>query len=224
MELNSLPEDYFDDEDPTVVVGFQCISRLFSHLDRSFVQLWNSPSVAGQAQRMAGVSGELIRVQHEVQSLSFETSGLSDIQKADVLITQQWLRLVFWQAAMRQGFVSSVSRERSLSYEYPIDIAKDLCVELSRLPVHAVIVHGLGIFEKVFEVAFALMDTLQLCRVRPSDSDELKFLFECLSASPNSHDTYVKILVTKLDGRKSLHTTSGTGVLHGSDAQWSNAA
>lgn len=144
-ELTFLPEEFFDDEDPSVMIGFQCISRLFSLLDKNFVHIWNSPPVAGHAHKTASAPEELVRVQHNLKALSFETSGLSDIQKADVMITQQWLRLVFWQAAMRQGFVSSTSGEQSLSYDYPVDIAKSLCSELSRLPVHAVIVHGLGI-------------------------------------------------------------------------------
>jgi hypothetical protein len=50
----------------------------------------------------------------------------------------------------------------------------------------------LGQFEKVFEVAYTLMDALTIAKV----------LFSCLSASPDSHNTYVRMLETKMNGEQ----------------------
>jgi hypothetical protein len=141
--LQYLPTEHFDDEDPTILAGFQCICQLFSLLDEKFVELWRqvAPEIEGPSHNVQNIAA----IQHDLNAISFETSGLSDIQKADVLITQQWLRLIFWQASMRQGLVSSTSRDPVFYYDYPITIAKTLCEMMSKLPINAVIVHGSGI-------------------------------------------------------------------------------
>jgi hypothetical protein len=141
--LPYLPTEHFDDEDPTILAGFQCICQLFSLLDEKFVELWRqvAPEVEGTSSTVQSIAA----IQHDLNAISFETSGLSDIQKSDVLITQQWLRLIFWQASMRQGLVSSASQDPVFYYDYPISIAKTLCEMMSKLPMTAVIVHGSGI-------------------------------------------------------------------------------
>lgn len=72
----------------------------------------------------------------------------------------------------------------------------------------AILVHGLGIFEKVFEVSYTLMDALTLAKVDWATSDDLRYLFGCLSASPNSHSTYVKVLENKINFEKSAAQSS----------------
>jgi hypothetical protein len=151
--LQYLPTKHFDDEDPTILAGFQCICQLFSLLDEKFVELWRqvAPEVEGSSSTVQNIAA----IQHDLNAISFETSGLSDIQKADVLITQQWLRLIFWQASMRQGLVSSTSQDPVFYYDYPISIAKSLCEMMSKLPINAVIVHGSGIVSMVACLAHA---------------------------------------------------------------------
>jgi hypothetical protein len=196
--LPRLPSKNFDDEDPSILAGFVCLCRLFALLDESFVDLWRSADSGLQAD--AEQVDNIALIQHELAVMSFDEYGLTDIQQADVLITQQWLRLIFWQASTRQGLVTSSAIERAFSYDYPVAIAKDLCLVMQRLPLDAILVHGLGIFEKIFEVAYSLMDALTITGVPWANSEELRYLFSCLSASANSHNTYVKMLESKFDG------------------------
>lgn len=46
------------------------------------------------------------------------------------------------------------------------------------------------------------MDALTIAKIPWSDSEELRYLFSCLSASPNSHNTYVRMLETKMHGEQ----------------------
>lgn len=196
--LPVLPSKNFDSEDPSILAGFICLCRLFALLDESFVDLWRSADSGLQAD--ADQLDNIALIQHELAVMSFEDYGLTDIQQADVLITQQWLRLIFWQASTRQGLISSSAIELAFSYDYPIAIAKDLCLVMQKLPLDAILVHGLGIFEKIFEVAYSLMDALTITGVPWANSEELRYLFSCLSASANSHNTYVKMLESKFEG------------------------
>lgn len=137
----SLLRDALPGEDPAVSLGLSSLHHLFSLLDFDFVRLWND--LASMSSIDQGFP-QLSRLQqHLRQDLGIH--GISDIQRADVLITQQWLRLVFWQAALRLGLISSSSADPAFTYHYPIEIASSLCAIVKSLPPVAIQVHGLGI-------------------------------------------------------------------------------
>ena len=46
------------------------------------------------------------------------------------------------------------------------------------------------------------MDALTIAKAPWSESEELRYLFSCLSASPDSHNTYVRMLETKMSGEQ----------------------
>ncbi|KAI5920894.1 hypothetical protein F4810DRAFT_702675 [Camillea tinctor] len=74
------------------------------------------------------------------------------IQKADLLMTQQWLRLIVWQSSFRQGLLSTAAVDQSMTFAFPLCIARDTASILQSLPSTAIEVHGMGIFEKIFEI------------------------------------------------------------------------
>ncbi|EXJ95393.1 hypothetical protein A1O1_00514 [Capronia coronata CBS 617.96] len=200
--LPRLSTEYFDEQDAIVLAGFSALVNLFSVLDEKFVRLW-SATCPGDVSAPYEPVDNVAAIQHSLNEMTFDKAAMTDIQKADVLITQQWLRLVFWQASMRQGFISYVAADPIFSSTYPITIAKDLCMALHDLTYDAILVHGMGIFEKLFEVAYTLMDALTIANYNWSESHELRYLFDVLSASPNSHNTYVKMLRTKIESEQS---------------------
>ncbi|KIW15731.1 hypothetical protein PV08_05781 [Exophiala spinifera] len=204
--LPSLPTEYFDETDAVVLAGFTALVNLFSILDEKFVRLWSgSGDTEAEREPLENIAG----LQRALNEMSFSSFSMTDVQKADVLITHQWLRLIFWQASMRQGLISFASRDPIFSSRYPITIAQDLCACLGLDEADtdgaydAILVHGMGIFEKLFEVAYTLMDMLTLANRQWSESRELRCLFNVLSASTNSQSTYVKMLRTKIENERS---------------------
>lgn len=82
------------------------------------------------------------------------------IQKADLLITQQWLRLIVWQSSFRQSLLSWTASHESMHFAFPLAIARSTANVLRSLPSSAVEVHGMGIFEKIFEIGTWCMNVL----------------------------------------------------------------
>lgn len=82
------------------------------------------------------------------------------IQKADLLITQQWLRLIVWQSSFRQSLLSWTAAHDSMHFAFPLAIARSTANVLQSLPSSAVEVHGMGIFEKIFEIGTWCMNVL----------------------------------------------------------------
>ena len=136
------PEDILEGEDPRIVTGLQGLSQVFSLLDESFVHFWNHGS---QSNVQSQAKSKILAVQQTLNSMTFSSDDLTDIQRADILTTQEWLRLVFWQAAVRQGLVSSNAEDPALDYQYPHMIAKSLCTVLDSLSTSSIFVHGMGI-------------------------------------------------------------------------------
>lgn len=167
----SLPTTKHSYEAPEIHAGFLKLVSSYVPLDESFVNAWND----GSDPRISATT--YLNLQHilaqpldflrrkspsppaALPSSSVETTiadddepSPTDIQKADLLMTQQWLRLIVWQSSFRQGLLSTAAPHESFAFAFPLTIARDTAAILQSLPSKAVEVHGMGIFEKIFEI------------------------------------------------------------------------
>ena len=120
---------------------------------------------------------------------------------------------MFWQAVLRQGFISTTADDPAFTYTYPIDVAMKLREVMISLPPIAIQVHGLGVFEKVFEVVYSLMDALALMGTQPEHHECMRFLLLSLSASPNSRQVYIRTLEKKMGGQRKYRSLAGVELL-----------
>src|SRR4051794_33286842 len=126
-------------------------------LDSNFVDSWNEASEAPVSTLTYTTLQRQLNLPHPSHL------SLTDIQKADILVTQQWLRLIVWQSSMRQGLFSSNAEDESMTFRYPLKIAHSLLGVISSLPTTSIEVHGMGIFEKIFEIGNTMLDVMHAC-------------------------------------------------------------
>lgn len=157
VSILSAPEllcDKLPGEESTISTGLSMLFHLFSLLDLNYIQARSKLSLSGGTDKeyieLAKLQEQLCRV--------LNLTNVSEIQRADVLITQQWLRLMVWQTALRLGLISSKSMNPSYSYAYPIQIAASLHDVLKTLPSAAIEVHGLGIVSHYFDDTFRVQN------------------------------------------------------------------
>ncbi|OQO01156.1 hypothetical protein B0A48_13399 [Cryoendolithus antarcticus] len=191
-----LPTESLPDEDPSIIFGLSSLYHLFSLLDSNFVRLWND---IGLSFATTQKRDELATLQAHLRE-PLDMRHVSDIQRANVLVTQQWLRLIFWQSALKLSMITSTASDSAFTYKYPIEIATSLCEVVKSLPPVAIQAHGLGIFEKQFEIAYSLLDALVLCGYSKKSQhyETLRYLLLSLSASPSSRQVYVRTLERKM--------------------------
>ncbi|TIA48529.1 hypothetical protein D6C79_04066 [Aureobasidium pullulans] len=120
-------------------VGFRQLVRVYSQLEVEFLDVWSQQGSVNQG--LARRHGRL--------GLFQECDALAEIQKADILVTQHWLELVFWTAALQQSELSSTAVSRSKSFYYPEDLASSLLCVTASLSVKSIEIHGLGIVSDV---------------------------------------------------------------------------
>ena len=88
-----LPEHTLPGEGHTIAPGLSALHGLFSLLDFKFVKLWNHIQLSKEDPTHSIFSGsgdsDLLLLQMHLRELQIADKDLSDIQRADVLITQQ---------------------------------------------------------------------------------------------------------------------------------------
>lgn len=66
-------------------------------------------------------------------------------QQADLRTSQQWLRTMVWQLSIQNGCLSSASDDLSMTFQYPVEIARDLISMTSHFSQQSMEVHGIGL-------------------------------------------------------------------------------
>ena len=136
------------------LAGFLHLVNLYRCLDDTFVGLWNktrsdcTPLWLSQLQRQIDTA------------LPRHLVNITQSQAADLRISQHWLRIMVWQLSISGSFLSSSSPDPTMRFTYPIEIAKDLVHVVSTFPQQALEVHGIGLIEKLFDVACTLVDVM----------------------------------------------------------------
>ncbi|CCG84787.1 protein of unknown function [Taphrina deformans PYCC 5710] len=133
--------------------GFNYMVDLWSQIDSNFLSWWNDKRQPITPDWMNGLHYRLCHCLPE-------NLNISEVQEADILISQQWLRTILWQLSTSRMLLSSNSEHEALKFSFPIKISHDLLQITSRVSEETLEVHGIGICEKVFEVASTLVDVM----------------------------------------------------------------
>ncbi|POS83690.1 hypothetical protein EPUL_005675 [Erysiphe pulchra] len=204
------PNTLHEYEAPEIHSGFLQLINTYNVLDSSFVDTWNECTQARTSISTYTALQARLKIHNPI------SMALISTQKADILVTQQWLRLIVWQSSMRQGLLSSVSADESMTFHYPFMIAHSLLGAISSLPITAVDVHGMGIFEKIFEIANTMLDVIQACGPSIERTqygvfqDPLGFFIRTLSATPRSQKQYATLLLEKVSLKPEISRLSNS--------------
>ena len=159
------------EDDPAVSVeGFIYLVQLYRPFDDTFIGLWNKSRSDCSTFWLAQLQQQLTR------ALPIYLS-VTESQAVDLRISQQWLRTMVWQLSITSGYLSSTSSESSMTFGYPIEIAKDLVTVIGEFSKQSMEVHGIGLVSRytipTSNAPTDLLDRLKRClisRVRSSMS------------------------------------------------------
>lgn len=142
--------------DPTerrIMSGFLHMINLFRAIDDNFIGLWNKAKTDCS-------TAWLTQLQQLLSDAIPNRLDGTETQAADIVTSQQWLRTIVWQLSIANNYLSSASPNSSMTFKYPLEIAKDLMASVSVLPQQALEVHGIGLIEKLFDVACTVADVI----------------------------------------------------------------
>jgi hypothetical protein len=68
----------------------------------------------------------LVRVEKTLEEISPPSAPFEVVQRADFVVTKQWMRILLWQQAVSRGLLSSTSCIESMKFSFPAEVAQDL--------------------------------------------------------------------------------------------------
>lgn len=148
-----LPDPEEDPADRAVISGFLHLINLYRHIDDDFIGLWNKTKSECSTAWLAGLQQKLL------DALPPKLTS-TESQAADIYSTQHWLRTMVWQLSIMNGYLSSSSTDSCMTFQYPIEIARDLIRDITSLSQDSMEVHGVGLIEKLFDIACTLTDVI----------------------------------------------------------------
>lgn len=110
---------------------------MFQPLDEIFFAVWNGSSESCSKEW-------LLELERNVRTALPPNLEASDAEKANLRVSQFWLRIKLWELFPRFGFLSTESVYECLTFRYPIAVAADLTVLAMKLPITSLQVHGVG--------------------------------------------------------------------------------
>ena len=124
-----------------------------------------------------------------------------------------------WQLSIQNGYLSSNHDDPSMTFQYPVEIARDLVSMTSQFSQQSMEVHGIGLvcftpnscqifsnnsqIEKLFDVACSLTDVLSLLPANPQPytlgpRDYLHQFMTLLSILRNGDNRFLPLLLSKV--------------------------
>lgn len=208
-----LPTIAEDDPEAPIISGFFDLISLFQSIDDNFVALWNvstrttaPPFTSAEA---ANVSQRQLSALQEMLAASIpDVKKRTEVQQADLLISRQWLKTMVWQLCVTKGLLSSSTDDETMSFHYPVQIAKDLVTVSTNLKRESFEPHGQGILEKVFDIGCSLADVLQLHGSSPAFTvpniefgprDYLKEMLRLMQNVFGGNSKYLSMLASKAE-------------------------
>ncbi|KAI9788301.1 MAG: hypothetical protein M1816_006987 [Peltula sp. TS41687] len=188
------------DEDPSerlAVSGFIYLVNLFRPFDQVFVGLWNKT-------RQDCSTAWLGRLQGQLANALPTHLESTESQAADLRTSQQWLRNMVWTLSITNGYLSTSSADTSMTFKFPVEIARDLVTVTGELSKQSMEVHGIGLIEKLFDVACTLTDVMA-CVPMGSTSleigphDYLNHFLTLISTLRGGQARYLPLLLTKVN-------------------------
>ncbi|KAK5132996.1 hypothetical protein LTR08_008283 [Meristemomyces frigidus] len=187
------------DEDPAETMevnGFLHLVNLFRPFDDTFVGLWNKAKNGCTTQWLA-------ELQQQLSDALPAYLQCTESQAVDLRCSQQWLRTMVWQLSISHGFLSSAAAENAMSFKFPIEISRDLVASVGQFSQAAMEVHGIGLIEKLFDVACTLTDVMSCVPMENTfeygPRDYLSQLMSLISTLRGGQQRYIPLLLTKIN-------------------------
>ncbi|THC96485.1 hypothetical protein EYZ11_004029 [Aspergillus tanneri] len=138
--------------DPILAYGFINLISIFEKLTVSLYD-WVSAGGGDGICAMPPTSS----IQSSL-SKSISLEGVSEIQKVDILITQQWLQAMMWKLSMTRAAQPGARDDTVLPFHLPVLVGKAVMGVIGAASQGAVDAHGIGMEQKLFDLGTSVAD------------------------------------------------------------------
>ncbi|KAL3490807.1 fungal-specific transcription factor domain-containing protein [Aspergillus germanicus] len=152
-------------DDPILAYGFINLIGIFENLSPT---LYDWVSAGGKRDELL----EMPPTSAIQTSLSKPISldGVLEIQKIDILITQQWLQAMMWKLSITRASQPGSRNETVLPFHLPVLVGKAAMSVLADASASAIDAHGIGMEQKLFDLGVSVADVTRSLSTTASHS------------------------------------------------------
>lgn len=165
-ETVGFPETGDDPLDVVAIPGLLALYNLFSIVDDKMSEIWNSLRSQSSVDWPPNTGIWLTRLQKDLGEALTPDMQLTETQEVDLKSTQLWLRVIVWQLSTASGCLSSNAKEQSMSFSYPIEVARELVELTNRVSLTSMEAHGVGFVRAFKPLPFKILIGLTTTRWR----------------------------------------------------------
>ncbi|WPG98833.1 Hypothetical protein R9X50_00163100 [Acrodontium crateriforme] len=189
----------FESEDPQLLNGFVNLANLFSAVDESFVSAWR-----GSRRPSLCTENWLMNTQQQLDTAALALDNITETQHLDIAVTREWLHVLAWQMGVSNGLIWGKG-EGGMRLDYPIELARKVVEITSGADEQALNSHGIGMEQKLSDIAGCLADVLKCTDGDTSSTflegkDYLHTLLRRLSSMRGKESRYLQPLMSKMEG------------------------
>ncbi|KAL2870835.1 putative C6 transcription factor (AmyR) [Aspergillus lucknowensis] len=151
-------------DDPILAYGFINLIGVFENLSSN---LYDWVSVGGGEGSLEMPPTSAIQAS---LSKPISLEGVSEIQKVDILITQQWLQGMMWKLSMTRASQPGSRSETVLPFHLPVSVAKAVLSVIAEASQGSVDAHGIGMEQKLFDLGVSVADVSRSLSTKASHS------------------------------------------------------
>lgn len=188
------------EEEPCETVqlsGFLHLVKLYLPFDDTFVGFWNK--------HRAGCTTEFLsQLQQALSDALPQYLQSTESQAVDLRCSQQWLRMMVWQLSISHGLLSSTAADNAMSFQFPIEVSRDLLAATTQYSQQAMEVHGIGLVEKLFDISCTLVDVISYVPIEREGfeygpRDYLQQMMRLISNLRGGQQRYMPLLLSKIN-------------------------
>ncbi|KAK6530268.1 hypothetical protein TWF694_003630 [Orbilia ellipsospora] len=176
----------FESQDPRLLYGFVNLVNLFKSVDQKFFGIWGEkPKYASDRPDLTDTKDLrkwLGNFQEAISRANLPLIESIETQKTDLLVTREWLHMLGWRTSVKLGLMTGKEEGKKaefMNFEYPFTLARDLASVITSSQKPALESHGIGMEQKVSDVAICLGDVIA-CNSGGLDNDTIRLGQECL--------------------------------------------
>ncbi|KAF4336688.1 amylase cluster transcriptional regulator [Fusarium beomiforme] len=191
----------FESKDPKLVYGFVNLARVFAAVDEPLITAWRDQPSSGTIGIPQKTNQSIARYLRS-DDVEGVPSDIEETQRLDILVTHSWLRVLVCQLQIGHTPMPILTSQRSIT-EYVLDTSRSLLQIILSASPQCLESHGIGMEQKVSDVASCLCDILAgLNMDQPSTdffsaSDVLNNFMIFLAGFRNHESQYLRPLVQK---------------------------
>lgn len=119
---------------------FVRLIQLFLQADKPLIE----SLVQGDSSAAAFSQTQIGDIQNRLRNLGSSPLDATETERADILVTQHWMRTLLWQLSISHFVMNSTDRDDAFSLMHPASIGRDLLATMSSMPHETFELHGPG--------------------------------------------------------------------------------